>query len=54
MELVKVWTKSKGTIFNYYEKLANAPPIINFKINKQENISKIEGLSMVQMDFFSL
>jgi hypothetical protein len=54
MELVKVWTKSKGTIFNYYEKLANAPPIINFKINKQENISKIEGPSMVQMDFFSL
>jgi hypothetical protein len=38
MELVKVWIKGKGTVFDYYQELMRAPPEIKITPKNVENV----------------
>lgn len=48
MELVEVWIKGKGIVFNLYEKLSTGPPYVDFSKKIEEKSSKLSGPTMAQ------
>jgi len=52
MELVQVWIKGKGTVFNLYEKLATGPPVIKF-LRKEENECPNLDVSIIEQQILA-
>lgn len=53
MELVRVWIKEVGIVFDLFEKMKTGPPVIDFLRKKGNNLLEVKGNIIFQQSFFA-
>ncbi len=53
MEIVKVWVKGRGYVYNWFEDLERAPPLFEKTVKKSNNLMNIKDELSVQLSFFA-
>ena len=53
MELVKVWIKGVGPVFDLFEELGTGPPIVDFMKKRVDDLVTVVPFTKAQMDLFA-